>query len=323
MGKSERRREKNMKRKKWDGSETNGREKKRDLEGEKSVSTGLLEIGHDGGTEGGGVVGLRWNGDERRHRARLVDVGRARRLLMLWWRSGGVVVAVGLPRVGQLQLLQLVAHDGGSLVRRHGGLDVVGVVALLEFRHVQPLVHLLRDGLNLRVQFPFDAVEIVTILVGDEVDGHAEMAKPARSTNPVEVGLSVARKVKVDYHIDSLDVDAAREEVWIQKKNPPMPWYDFKMQTLHPNFSTFLNLNRSGFLSRLNSYPVRIPIPSEFLSRPDFSPVRIPIPSGFLSPLNFYPVRIPLPSGFLSPLNFYPVWIFHCFSTFFTVSFRS
>ena len=293
MWKSERRREKNV-RKKWDGSETNGREKRRDTEEEISMSTGLLEIGHDGGTERGGVVGLRWNGDERRHRARLVDVGRARRLLMLWWRSGGMVVAVGLHRVGQLQLLQLVAQDGGSLVRRHGGLDVVGVVALLEFRHVQPLVHLLGDGLNLRVQFPFDAVEIVTILVGDEVDGHAEMAKPARSTNPVEVGLSVARKVKVDDHIDGLDVDATREEVWKQKKKPPNVMTRFQNANTSP--SKFFNILK--FQSPLNFNPVWISILFEFLSPLDFHPVWISIPSGFPSRLHFYPLWISISSGF-------------------------
>ena len=44
-------------------------------------------------------------------------------------------------------------------------------------------------------------------------EGGTEVAKAAGATDAVEVGLRVLREVKVDDHVDRLDVNAARKEV--------------------------------------------------------------------------------------------------------------
>ena len=52
-----------------------------------------------------------------------------------------------------------------------------------------------------------------SVLVGDEVDGHAQVAESSRPTDPVQVGLRHFGKVKVDDDVDGLDVDASGQEV--------------------------------------------------------------------------------------------------------------
>ena len=52
-----------------------------------------------------------------------------------------------------------------------------------------------------------------SVLVGDEVDGHAQVAESSRPTDPVQVGLRHFGKVKVDDDVDGLDVDTPGEEI--------------------------------------------------------------------------------------------------------------
>ena len=51
------------------------------------------------------------------------------------------------------------------------------------FGHIQLGIDLLRDGLNVRFQLLLDASQVVAVVVGDEVDGNAEVAKTSRAAN--------------------------------------------------------------------------------------------------------------------------------------------
>jgi hypothetical protein len=70
-----------------------------------------------------------------------------------------------------------------------------------------------RDRLDLRAQLLLDAVQVEPVVVRDEVDRQAQVPKPPRAADAVQVGLAVFREVEVDDDVDGLDVDAAREEV--------------------------------------------------------------------------------------------------------------
>jgi len=115
--------------------------------------------------------------------------------------------------------LQSPGHIGaatGQLVRRHAVHKGIVQVDLV-LGHVQALVNLFGNGLDFRAEFCFDFVQIVAVVVRDEIDGHAEVAKAAGATDPVQVGLGHAGKVEVDHNVDGLHVDAAREEISADK----------------------------------------------------------------------------------------------------------
>ena len=84
--------------------------------------------------------------------------------------------------------------------------------------HVERRVNHLGDRLDLRAQLALDTVQTEAVLVRDEVDGDAEVAEPSRPADPVQVRLGHAREVKVDDHVDGLDVDTTREEVCREEK---------------------------------------------------------------------------------------------------------
>lgn len=69
------------------------------------------------------------------------------------------------------------------------------------------------DGSDLCAQLLLYAVQVEAVVVGDEIDGQAQVAKPAGATHSVQVGLGVLGEVKIDDHVDGLDVDAPGEEV--------------------------------------------------------------------------------------------------------------
>ena len=70
-----------------------------------------------------------------------------------------------------------------------------------------------RDRLDLCAQLLLNAVEVVSVLVGHEVDTQAKVAETARSPNAVQVGLRVLGKVEVDHHVHGLNVNATCEQV--------------------------------------------------------------------------------------------------------------
>lgn len=55
--------------------------------------------------------------------------------------------------------------------------------------------------------------QIDAVVIGDEVHCQPQVPKAAAAPNTVQVGLAVLGEVKVDDHIDTLDVNAAREQV--------------------------------------------------------------------------------------------------------------
>lgn len=60
--------------------------------------------------------------------------------------------------------------------------------------------------------------QVEPVIVCDEVDGQAQVAKAARPPDSVQVRLSVLGEVKIDHDVDRLDVDATREEVCAQDR---------------------------------------------------------------------------------------------------------
>ena len=53
----------------------------------------------------------------------------------------------------------------------------------------------------------------MAIIVCDQIDRQSQVAESSRPTNTVEVSLGVLGEIKVDDHIDALDVDTASEEI--------------------------------------------------------------------------------------------------------------
>ena len=78
---------------------------------------------------------------------------------------------------------------------------------------VQGLVDDLWDWLDFRAQLFLDIHEVETVSVSDEVDGEAEVTKPSGPPYPVQVGLGSLWEVKVDDHIDRLNVNASRQQI--------------------------------------------------------------------------------------------------------------
>ena len=97
--------------------------------------------------------------------------------------------------------------------RPHPIIPLVLLLLLVELGHVEALVNDLRDGLDLRAQLGLDPVQGEAVVVGDEVDGNAHVAKPAGATDAVEVGLRHLGEVEVDDHVHGLDVDTAGEQI--------------------------------------------------------------------------------------------------------------
>lgn len=80
-------------------------------------------------------------------------------------------------------------------------------------RDVEPLVNVLRDWLDFGTEFLFNAVEVESILVGDQVDCKAEMSKTARTANAMKIGFGILGEVKVDDNVNGLDIDTTGKEI--------------------------------------------------------------------------------------------------------------
>jgi len=70
-----------------------------------------------------------------------------------------------------------------------------------------------RDGLDLSTELLLDLVQVEAVVVGDEIDGQAQVAEAARATDAMQVGLGVLGKVKIDDDVHGLNVDTSGEEV--------------------------------------------------------------------------------------------------------------
>ena len=71
----------------------------------------------------------------------------------------------------------------------------------------------LGNGFDFGAEFGFNFVQGESVVVGDQVDCHTEMAEPSGPTDSVQVGLRHLGEVEVDDNIDSLDVNTAGQQV--------------------------------------------------------------------------------------------------------------
>lgn len=76
---------------------------------------------------------------------------------------------------------------------------------------VEGLVDSLRDRLDLRSEFLFNAVEVEAIFVGNEVDGETKVTESSGTTDTMKVGFRVLGEVEVDDNVDGLNVDTASQ----------------------------------------------------------------------------------------------------------------
>ena len=68
-------------------------------------------------------------------------------------------------------------------------------------------------GADLGAELLLNAVQVEAVVVGDQVDGQAQVAEAAGAPHAVQVRLRVLGEVEVDDHVHGLDVDTASEEV--------------------------------------------------------------------------------------------------------------
>jgi len=83
----------------------------------------------------------------------------------------------------------------------------------MELRHVQSLVDVPGDGPDLCPQLLLYAMQSKPVVVGDQIDGHTEVAEPATPSDPVQVSLGHLREVEIDHYVDCLDVDTTCEQI--------------------------------------------------------------------------------------------------------------
>tara|TARA_B110001450_G_C17634031_1_gene486425 strand:+ start:181 stop:465 length:285 start_codon:yes stop_codon:yes gene_type:complete len=71
----------------------------------------------------------------------------------------------------------------------------------------------LRDRLDLSVELILDLEQILLIRFSDEVDGQTQMAESSRSTDSMQVSLSVPREIEVDDHIHRKNIDTTSKNI--------------------------------------------------------------------------------------------------------------
>lgn len=79
--------------------------------------------------------------------------------------------------------------------------------------HVEALVDVGRNRLDLRAQITLNVVQVVPIIPVDQVDGKTKVTETSRPTDTMEVGLGVLGEVKIDDDVDGLNVDTTSEKV--------------------------------------------------------------------------------------------------------------
>lgn len=100
------------------------------------------------------------------------------------------------------------------LFLEHPDVDLLLLQLLLvELSHVEGFVDDLGDGADLCAELLLDPVQGEAIVVGDQIDGHAEVTEPSGSSNSVQIRFCHLWKVEVDDNVDGLDVDSPCEEI--------------------------------------------------------------------------------------------------------------
>lgn len=69
------------------------------------------------------------------------------------------------------------------------------------------------DWTNLRTQFLLHSSQALTVILGNEIHSKTQVPKTSRTTNTVQIGLTVLGKIKVDDNIHRLNVDTTSEEI--------------------------------------------------------------------------------------------------------------
>lgn len=70
-----------------------------------------------------------------------------------------------------------------------------------------------RNGSDFCAQFLFHASKIVPIVICYQVDSKSQVAETSGTTNSVKVGLTVLWEIKIDHHIDRLNVNTSSKQV--------------------------------------------------------------------------------------------------------------
>jgi hypothetical protein len=76
---------------------------------------------------------------------------------------------------------------------------------------VQVSINLRRNWLNLSAQFLLNTEKVIAVLVCDEINSQTQMAKSAGATNSMQVSLGSLREVKINNHVNGLDIDSSGE----------------------------------------------------------------------------------------------------------------
>lgn len=119
-----------------------------------------------------------------------------------------VLVVVLTTRLTVSVARMLGTREHGLRRIRDGTRDILGRIVDVEL-----LVDDLRDGLNLGTQLLLNLVQIETIFPVDQVDGQTQVAKTSGTTDTVKIGLGILREVKVNHHIDRLNINTTGQQV--------------------------------------------------------------------------------------------------------------
>ena len=69
------------------------------------------------------------------------------------------------------------------------------------------------NRLDLGTELLLNLIQVEPVFIGDEVDGETKVSESTGTTNTMKVSFRVLGEIKVDHHVDGLDIDTAREEV--------------------------------------------------------------------------------------------------------------
>lgn len=73
------------------------------------------------------------------------------------------------------------------------------------------------NGLDLGAELLLYPVQVEPVFPVDQIDGQAQMSKTTRSTNAVQIRLSVLWEIEVDDNVDSLDIDTTSQQIGADK----------------------------------------------------------------------------------------------------------
>lgn len=84
---------------------------------------------------------------------------------------------------------------------------------MLKFGNIKMWFDDFWNWLNFCAQFLFDLVKSESVIICDEINCDTQMTESARSTNTMQISFGHLWEVKIDDHVDSLNVNTTREQV--------------------------------------------------------------------------------------------------------------